>query len=502
MTLVASATVAAITASLSTLAANHASAYGRRAPALQTSGAYFPVSVVDSSGNDVDDAQVWYLDPAEKSPLSLPPMDIDSLVDVYGARAELIGSAAVLARGSPASTMVVGRKGDLWGVARTAGELSVPRLVLSQDQAIAVRVVDANMQPAGGVTVALQIRDDAHQEGQWDLLYSAAVTNDVGVACVPHVAFLLSEAHEHADLCIAIASPLTKPVWQRVEPHASEEIVLRLPPTGSVQLVFDNHKRIHNPIVASIHGAQSVGVFARPSGGDVIFRHVEVGVKVSACLSIASFADARIEGHGPSSPDDMARLQLSVDESLRVMRGRVLSSDETPLADFCAELKLYGSAGLLLRQAIVSDGDGVWEAYIPGWARPSLRRIGITGRIDKNAPMECSVELERWDWQAPEMWIGEHKLIQMPVIASGRVVDGIGRPFSKSRGMLFARDAETSQALSGLWMDGLDEDGAFAVYGAYDGTVLPVRVWSADRGLSQPLGVRRGKQASEYVWSD
>jgi len=363
------------------------------------------------------------------------------------------------------------------------GESAVLELV--PDVTVQVRVVDSRGEPATGVPVSIRRYTDAapgdptgggiviggkggrkvttvNIGGQGSPVHRTLTGIDTvgpdGIAEFRHVQEIIGERAAGQRYTFAIASPLTEPVEAEIgsDGWPEEPLVLQLPETGELEvLVVDSEgKPLLDDQLSIALGQLPAKRGARPAGmpdfrsspsfdlviwapeGRALFRHVGLGVELQASVRrewLSSPLDAK--GTGPTEAGERASLTVRCPVPDSRLRGRVLNEEGQPVASteltFGGEFRTRdGRATSSGYVTYATDERGDFDLLIgPGTAdgwdslKFSIRQNDPETQVVKLASFEFDEPLE-----AGVKDLGDVMLVLPPLIVSGVVVDGEGKP--------------------------------------------------------------------------
>ncbi len=344
--------------------------------------------------------------------------------------------------------------------ARFGSELPCPhtadlRILLRADRTLRVQVIDHAGQAAGGVALRLMMTwSDAGEPSLVDL----GVTDDVGMLVAPHVQEKVLAEQRRRARSGPPTSLAVSPQLQGIEATGMsidldqlppESLRLQIPPTGSVALeVIDKRESQSGAFlttsllstiatareVLSAQAASAIGFEEQPAqrGMRVVFPFVGLGGRLrTAPQALGRQPDAiQIEVVGPRSAGEEVLVRVSLPAPGPLLRARVLDDAGRPLR------RRHVSAHLAIgdeRTARTDTTDGDGELWLPIGARfvgqpvqsvqlEGLRAAywGASGRMVRVEPSGITV--------GGITHLGDLTLHEAPRIASGRVVDDIGRP--------------------------------------------------------------------------
>ncbi len=346
----------------------------------------------------------------------------------------------------------VARAGDRFGSEWPGPHTADLRILLRADRTLRVQVIDHAGQAAIGVALRLMMTwPDAGEPSLVDL----GVTDDVGMLVAPHVQErVLAEQRRRSGPPTSLA---VSPQLQGIEATGMsidldrlppESLRLQLPPTGSVALeVIDKRESqsgafLTTSLLATIATAREVlsaqartaiGFEEQPAqqGMRVVFPFVGLGGRLSAYWVAPGRQTDTIEVVGPRSAGEEVVVRVSLPAPGPMLRARVLDEAGRPLRRRHVSAHLAIGDERTARKDTTTDGDG--ELWLPIDARfvgqpvqsvqlEGLRAAywGASGRMVRVEPRGITV--------GGITQLGDLTLHEAPRIASGRVVDDIGRP--------------------------------------------------------------------------
>jgi len=408
------------------------------------------VPVTGASERRVRDAQLWWCGEPEGAPPA-GHISIYERLRECALEAHLKNSARPLAPDGEGrfflgaesrSGTIVALAPGLFGMLAVEREGTQPlRVALEPDQALQVRVVDMQGAPVTGVHVALrQFYSGAHFND-----HGRAQTDADGVAHLPHYRALIAGDWDFsAQYALSIAEPLSPTVNHFFEvaqpPHGRVELVL--PPCGSVELKLPPESKFRKV------GLEALGAgpleerdwpsfadgWRRPEKDVVLFPFVGLELELVPATHSAwpTSAHPNSRLRGPRAAGERVVAHLRPQEGLLQVRGRVLDADGAVLA--AHELYAVCSAGGSDEHDRVQLADVNLRSDSHGEFRFEFAHADV---------LEFELELTAYSTdhraigaarpmlvarRGAELDVGDVRLERWPIIASGLVVDALGKP--------------------------------------------------------------------------
>jgi hypothetical protein len=371
------------------------------------------------------------------------------------------------------------RAGNLWGVARFDDQDPWPigevcPLELRPDFDVRVRVVGAQGTPLGGVPVCAR-----HSSRYGDRPYASdelLVTTDAqGSAFLKHAGYSLEGPRdpEHNSYSVAIAGCLSSPVEVPLDyAHPPTEVIeLRMPPTGVVELAYEDgegHSIAIQGLCAIVAPSGEAERDARaplsrglepgtaridaPGSGPVYFPRIGLGAEWIAWVQRNRVSEwASVKFRGPREPGEIVRVVLQR-PAVPHLRGTladagggaragvalVLETREFPPSggwkwvnapSDMIEERTLGSWIDEKPESIVTDACGTFELDFPAKEYEG-GELFLVVLENAGKPEERSARMRIDKRARGDVDLGVLKLEPSPVLAAGRVVDKDGNPLA------------------------------------------------------------------------
>jgi hypothetical protein len=389
-------------------------------------------------------------------------------------------------------TLVEAHFANLWG-ALTASEETLPtssvrEVELSPDFDLEVRVVDAHGQPLGGVLVAHRVEYTRNGPSyRSDELLRA--TDVRGVALLRHVGIEMHasdgvDGYRHSIAVAGCVSPAVEVLVDPVHPPTAP-ILLRMPPTGEIEAVFEEADgtpiRIDGDCALAWASAEAeprayppfpgllglrnpgVEVIERPGTNSVVFRRVSLDgdwdlwmqrnvISKAACARIRGPHSAGERVRAVIHPADVALLEGQFVDEKGAPRGVVEFSVQSrwmppqggwPLPSGAGnvvyigddagpegprEYGLGGVLGLGLGPAIQTDGHGRFRIdFDSAWYDVGELYLTFVEDRGQNGERSVCIQYKKNQYRGL-VELGKLVLPASPVIAAGTVRDAAGQP--------------------------------------------------------------------------
>ncbi len=347
--------------------------------------------------------------------------------------------------------VIVAAAGELWGCASFEGLREGPaQVVLARDMDLHVQVLDAQGAGVPGLSVALC---ECRASARFERLLSRTAGPD-GLAVLQHAGQFLRALHTHAgEFVVGVQELFDPPLELRLQADTLPEQPIRfvLRPSGScrVTLVDGSGALVGGALEAQLRFADAPGSAAQArsgapvqrrssrSGGELSFEHVELG-RALAVEVRREGSEVRLEarGSGPRQPGEQVELRVNLEAGVAVLRGRALDGSGVPLGgrELCARIE--GSeprvvAGAEQRLWTSADGRFALPTQLQGElpASPQLVLCALAGDGSERSIGSLPLPAEL---RAGSNELGDCVLVDLPLLAAGRVVDESGQGLAQA----------------------------------------------------------------------
>ena len=359
-----------------------------------------------------------------------------------------LGEAAVsdargrLRRVHTGGPLLVVAHGRYLGIASwKPGQTGPIELAVAPRLDFAVQVVDAEGKPAAGVRVVLVAREDLGSSGAY---WSLSRPPD-GLASFPDFGLYYGSVRsQQASGFVSAVLARSETEWLSfpLDPLPEQPLVLRLPPAGEVvvQIVGD-HGAARQCTLTAIPADERLpgfsafrGLTAAVEDGQALFRHVPLGQRFRATLDLeGADGSASGDGDGPRSPGERRTLVVDLGDGVS-FTGRLLRPDGAAADGRSWRYRLRSLSGSSHGGGLRLDPEGRflirlgpeqqgWELAAleieaaPGWQRPAA----AAERSSARAPLAGR-------YGPGEHQLGDLRLVPVPLLVAGRVVDPGGEP--------------------------------------------------------------------------
>lgn len=481
--------------------------------------------VNESGGPGIPEVPVWLLDASEASTERIPALRFDYLRDreadavAYGTRAVTDrDGCARFVRPELASVHTRLEQAYALGVVgrNSPDELE---LVLEPDLEVRALVLDADDHPVANAQVSWLIwySDDARAA-------ISARTGTDGVARLRHLQLRLP-AREGTRHTLALAMPGGTDAQVTFDPAAppSEPLLLRLPPTGRVEVEVldadgtpfaDGTEVLLQPVISererarfwdddSPHARDQDGMSrAWTQGGIARFEHVGLGVRLEA---LARHAELRtyiaVESDGLRQAGEQLRIVLRLAEAPTGLKARLLRPDGSTIAGARINTVLRGD-GNSQDRTLTSDDEG--RIRLPfderKFAPHAVRGWWLT-HTDGGLTSVLVARVPLVDALGP----GDRDLGDVVLGAGGRIADGhvvneSGDPVSGAAVRIWPAGVATigGPAMPSGVAGATGDDGAFSFQGAATGDAWFLQARKGDAS-SAATAVHAGASGVEIV---
>jgi len=440
---------------------------------------------------------------------------------------------------------VSARHGELFALRPLQPDECEPLIIELRPQVhVRVQVVDSGGAPRAGIPVALRVRDEYWTH---DSVVAETAGPD-GIAVIRNVDLILKDlADTPVDTFLGIAALLPEPVEVAIDRDdiPAEVVVLRLPPTGEVEVrVLDT---AGDPmadgdawvILAPAQALEYASIDeirflrGRPQAiqrGAALFPFVGLGMRLQASgWRESGDTPTEVVGPGPNAPDERVELTLCFDANDPILLGRLLYHNGEPCAGQGISYTLHHYAEGGARSSggrFRTDEAGRFEVVLVEDTDPDWDVREIEFRHEKEATRQRTAVIASISHcLGPEPHeLGDLVLTPLPLLASGVVVDGDGQSLEDAEVLvevpLFA-ELQASRVAAGLsvpdqvpdvgestrWIDRWEwrtrstASGAFEIRGHTEATMLRLRASKARHYGGSPVEVGRGAVSVRLVLS-
>lgn len=290
-----------------------------------------------------------------------------------------------------------------------------------------VEVVDHRGRPVRGVAVAF---------GRPGALLARSRTCADGRARIRVLQRLVSEGESFVEAGCVGARRIREPVPEASSVSGAKVGLLRLqlPPFGRVEIAVDDEP-LRSVMLAGLPSTEAT--FETPprwpatggAPGVAIFEHVALGETFELTLQSARGGACELSIEGPSAEAEVRRHEVSFDQRTLQFSGRLFGTDGQPIASRQLWLWTEDARRRSLDQPS-SDAQGHFRHVVDAadYAGSELRlEIRLADHRDAAAPLPAAVVMLDGARRG-EIALGELRLELEPVVLSGRVLDGLGRP--------------------------------------------------------------------------
>ncbi len=397
------------------------------------------------------------------------------------------------------------RWNELWGCAWAHADMDATlEVVLAPDAPLEVEVLDAAGRPAEGVEVLIARAGRSQHE-----LRAATVAAN-GIAHVPHALAKLCGGEPSGTLFVRAVTSHPQPpqVLVPAAPWPRHAIRLTLPVGGAVEVrtVDGEGKPLSTPasvmLSAFVDRRSAAPRRALSSNGAALFEHVPLNCTLSV-HALPNDLTGRWGGGstacaGPTRAGERVIVECPVVNSHPLITGRALDANGEPLARTLLHVDV--------RTAVDRAVDGAPQTC----ETDDEGRFAFSARIDPNERRPAAVLLRARELQLeaarnvthPErgaaVELGDVRLAQPEVLASGRVVASNGAPIAGAMVQLHYPNQPAQSSFS-----------APLGYAGPDGAADELRVCTSDSSgrfelraevARGPIAIRAN--AEGYVWND
>ena len=350
------------------------------------------VAVTGPTGNALEGAEVWLVDPRTVSPerAVIASRTLGDWVEASRAMAAEVAvtdaqGGAVFQGPHPEGFLVAARTGPLFGMLErreATGRAERVPLNLVARRSYPVVILQADGSPAAGLQITLAAPDPAVPDRPF-LLPSTAVTNARGEATLlepPQAATSVLEGLDQIPERLAVLRLPALEVAPLALRDDGEAVTYTLPPLASVQLV-GRHKAYSMDhwaglaqVFPAADGSRSARTLAQPFvNGEVVLPHIsgEEDMRVVFVVSEASAPERFIgtmtmefdaQDTGGSGP---RRVELPLDSGL-ILSGRCVDQKGAALANATVDLFVVGDANASWTLVTDDEGRFRWLLLRPG----------------------------------------------------------------------------------------------------------------------------------------
>lgn len=363
---------------------------------------------------------------------------------------------------TPTGVRVIARAPGWLGIASFEPGETPPMVVECwRDFAASVKVVDRNAAPVEGVEVS--IRED---EGAWSYAGVRARTGADGLAHFPHFGAAYSAYVPELQSAWVVLEELGEPRVKRevaLEVLQREPVTLEIGPGGEceVKIVDEDGSvpagafDVYLGVVASddanveelhpywIDSVKRAGV----EGGSVVFRHVALGKRLVANVTReGTMAFQRAVELGPRTQAERATIEVRLGQRGATLVGRAIDAEGQPLADTLVQVRLGGpddEQRFQLGPPRRTDAAGRFrcEIELGEWLRDRPFVVQAV-HVGEDGADRASAERPLPPLAKGTNELGDFRLAEVPVFATGRVVDGEGQPVGGARLRALVRGVE------------------------------------------------------------
>jgi hypothetical protein len=438
-----------------------------------------------ASGEPVAEATVLVLEPDSFTPEESSRIVEEGAMDYfegtmrrYGKRYRTDGAGIALIPYA-LDAVIAASKGELWGIGMMQGLAEDPvRIAIEPSKVVRVLVVDGKGRPVPGVPVTA-----GGSEGGPTLS-----TDQGGSLAFKNLHQTMEAAGVAKQLAVSFALPLRDGPSVMVDPWdpPQDPVRLVLPDTGRVvvtavdgqgvpfesghvQLIFGSQEE---PPGESDPGSHLVRV-SRLEDGRAVFPFVDLGFALTAILHRDFEDPIEARAEGPKEPGEEVLVRVASASSRSIIVGRAVDAQGAPRANtkFLIEVTIAETSfpGFWTLQ-LSSDGDGFLRIPIADdWEAGAVRGVWL-GQLDEGGE---SLEAEgQFDasrsYPEGETRVGDIRVARGPLLASGVVVDDLGRAVPLAR---VGAEGRTSSPSPELWYGipgrtgNTDEEGRFEILG-------------------------------------
>lgn len=432
-------------------------------------------------------------------------------------RAQADGEGYVSIPDAPHGVRVLARLPGWFGVTQLQpGETPPLRVELSRDFPLSARAIDGAGGAVAGAHVGLR-----QDWGGWGDMMLRSVSGADGLAHLPHAGYVLS--HFEADgqkvmlgldevfdprveVEIQVAKPPQEPVTLTMPAGGACEVRIverdGSVPRGKLEVHLGLEPREAEPD-EPFH-PEELGSATRVDveGGTAVFEHVGLGRRLVAHVSrerSGVFHSAR--GVGPRSTGERTVLEVRLGDKVPAITGRLLGADGAPLADtrFGWRLEIENADESYYASAESrTDAAGAFEFDIElqerGEADFLLALFSFA--LDGGEAAVARRPLPRRLAPGPNA-LGDFQLVESPVLATGRVIDGEGAPVGgawvTAAVQQYWGDSSEHFYWAPLWLNRArsDADGRFTLRAASKAASISLSAEKSERrssGLVVPVG--------------
>lgn len=363
---------------------------------------------------------------------------------------------------TPTGVRVIARAQGWLGLASFEPGETPPMVVECwRDFAASVKVVDRNAAPVEGAEVS--IRED---EGVWSYAGVRARTGADGFAHFPHFGATYTAFVPELQSAWVVLEELGEPRVKRevaLELLQREPVTLELGPGGECEVkIVDEHGAVpagafdvYLGVVTSddanideLHPYWIDSVKrASVEGGSVVFRNVVLGRRLVANVTReGAMMFQRAVELGPRTQSERTTIEVRLGQRGATLVGRALDAQGQPLAQTLTQVRIGGpdeDQRFQLGPPRRTDAEGRFRFEIETgeWLkeRPFMVQLAHVG--EDGADLAASERPLPPLVQGPNE-LGDFRLAEVPVFATGRVVDAEGQPVGGARVQAMVRGVE------------------------------------------------------------
>jgi len=449
--------------------------------------------------------------------------DIDGLPEHEIRRFEADEHGRTRVPESPNGSYVIASAPGAWGYRRVEPLEPAPlRVELFRDFPLSARVVDEAGSPVSGVRVSLRMR-----WSEWFTDLAVATTRGDGVATLAHAGHAFHREQDADRIALlALCEALDPPVEAAFEPDTppQEPVELVLPRCGSalVRAVTTDGSPYRGPLDISLwpfapekqpdfddfQGQPAVHRDVA-EGGVVTFAHVSLGKRLVATAT----RDESEVGHsaqalGPKVADERVEIEIRIGEKVSMVAGRLLDDRGNALRNtrFRAEVEVDGAADAIERVLSPrTDAEGRFQFDLSsGEDFAQGRTLALFTVEPLRGPLAIARKPLPAKLAAGLNDLGDFTLRTEPLLVSGRVVDGEGKPLGGVSVAIASLESWEGDESETYWAERprlvvrSDARGEFGVRASLKSSQISLTA-TLDQLRSEPVIVAPGAQGVELV---
>ncbi|MSR63204.1 MAG: hypothetical protein EXS08_12245 [Planctomycetes bacterium] len=393
-------------------------------------------------------------------------------------------------------------------------------MTLAPDSDLRVQVVDPVGTPVARALVVLR---QSRGPTSFDLLTAQSQAPD-GIALLRHAAHFMRSAPDESFV-VALQGLLDAPAELSVDREllSGEVGRLVLGPNGSCEIVVvdESGQRVPGPLEATLSfveagdgaipgsaGRRGETLVSR-TGEGVLFEHVALGRTLAARVTREGSAQPlEAWGPGPREPGERVLLAVHTGAEVAVICGRLVDSAGAPAGERAVRVRLEAmGAGLVMDGAWSrrTSADGRFTIDTAPFAEvPAGAAVAVTLLSEQGTQLAVARRSLPGELRATSQFLGDFKLVELPVAASGVVVDSGGNaivgatitasipPIAVEDGYAkVPRDSELDPGQS-------DAEGRFEILGEGSSATISLTASKAN-WVGDPLLVPRGDRGARLV---